>query len=494
MATQVSAELQPIIAAFSEVLDQNPDAPAVEQGDVVRSYRQLSEAAQRIADQLLNAGVISGQRLALDLPRSIALYETILGCLVAGISFMALPRGLDQTKGLETAKKANCVGVLSNNPLFPGDGIAITDIGRFFKLAECTQTPAKDSKTGVEIYCVRTSGTTGEPKVVPINSGQLTAFLDNTQQTLAAPKYAKWLWIHDLSFDFSIWETFGCLAHNGCLVILDEHIKRDAKATFALMVKAGVNILSVTPSEFRYIFSQANNQHCVESLHLTDVIFCGEKLSPSTLLAVFDELSRHRVRLFNTYGPSEATVFCSHHLISKADLELESIPIGKPFPGMKFELVAINELGVGELVLRGAQVFDGYLGGELITDGYHTSDMCQVVGQGKFVCLGRSSGYQKINGFRVEPYEVEEYLQSIPNIDEAVVLVENSHQGSFLMACIRVQKGAQLSTRDLRLACSKLPPYLRPARYLLLNDDKWPVNDRGKTDRLALRRSTCGEI
>jgi acyl-coenzyme A synthetase/AMP-(fatty) acid ligase len=471
--------IKPLADALSEMLNHRSLAPAVVQGNRVKSYQALSEAAHEVAEQLLDAGIKPGQRIVLDLPRSIELYEAILGCLIAGISFMSLPRGFGVFELVRETKKANCVGILSNIDLFPSGAIKIHSVGNLWKINE-----APTQKLN-EIYCVRTSGTTGEPKVVPTNDIQLSAFLENSKNELDIAKYVNWLWSHDLSFDYAIWETLSCLTHCGCLVVLDEFTKRDPIAIMNLVAKTKVNVLSVTPSEFKYIFYGKDKQIQFDDYCLTDIIFAGERLATNTFSPFFHSLNKKNIRLFNVYGPTETAVFCSYHHITEDDLSLESIPIGKPFSGINFRLTS-----TGELTIHGAQVFEGYDGSKLLTNGYETGDICRLDEHGRYVFVGRSGGYQKINGFRVKTYEIEEHLQSFPDVDEAVVWIENSSEdGDFLLAYVRVQRGTRIATRDLRQMCSTLPPYMRPAKFFLLYEDQWPINERGKTDRQSLRRN-----
>lgn len=491
MAMRAGPERLLWVDVLDKVLKECPEAPAVVQGHDVRSYRQLGVAVATVAAQLRASGVGAGLRLAIDLPRSAALYEMMLACLLEGVSFMALPRSLGQLERVSVAQRSGCAGIVSNEALLPEAGQAIDGIGHVWRLSEDDRAPSNEGPSAPEIYCVRTSGTTGEPKVVPIRSGQLTSFLESSHIALGVPEWATWSWMHDLSFDFSIWETLGCLVHRGCLIVVDEETKRNPAETLRLLVEAEVNVLSVTPSEFRYIFSCYDGRPIPDGWRLTDVIFCGEELTVGTLLPLFDELNRRGVRVMNTYGPSEATVFCSFHRVVDSDLDGEGIPIGRALPGTELELMSADDTGVGELVLRGFQVFEGYDGNEPLVGGYSTGDMCRIDDRGEFVYVGRSGGYQKINGFRVELYEIEQHLRSLPGVDEAVVWAENlEEQGEFLLAAVRARPAVGLSTRDLRRACSGLPHYMRPARYLLLQNMEWPVNDRGKTDRMLLRRKT----
>lgn len=143
--------------------------------------------------------------------------------------------------------------------------------------------------------------------------------------------------------------------------------------------------------------------------------------------------------------------------------------------------------------MYGPQVFNGYDEAKPLTERYYTKDICLLDAQNRFVYVGRTGGYHKVNGFRVEPLEIEQFLESIPDVDEAIVWVESADDQSFILAYIRVRRDKIVTSRTLRVACSKLPPYLRPARYVLLKDEEWPINDRGKSDRLSLRRIACGQ-
>ncbi|WP_176553614.1 hypothetical protein [Xenorhabdus szentirmaii] len=80
-------------------------------------------------------------------------------------------------------------------------------------------------------------------------------------------------------------------------------------------------------------------------------------------------------------------------------------------------------------------------------------------------------------------------MKSIPGVGEAVVWVdETSENLSLLYACVNVMAGVTLSTRDLRMECTQLATWLRPARYLIVPQNEWPMNTTGKTDRAELKR------
>ncbi|MFJ5397350.1 AMP-binding protein [Pectobacterium parvum] len=484
---QVSTKLKMLNISLNRMLMENPEAMAVSDGETHLTWKQMYERAVQIAVHFNKAGMVSGQRLALDGPRSVELYLMVLACLLSGISFISVPRNMSKEQKYQFTASTGCAGICSSSCKF--EELHNTHAGEWY-----LGVTLGESRSGYsnEVYCVRTSGTTGEPKLVPIHIAQINSFLQNTYSEISVRQGFNWSWIHDLSFDFSIWELFGALSYGGCLVVISEQMKSDPAQTREILQKANVHLLSVTPSEFRYLFG-GQSPAILNHLCLRLIVFCGEKLTAETLRVFFPAFDELKVQLLNTYGPSEATVFCSAWRVNADDFKSDIIPIGKPFPDMNFSLEECREEGGGNLVLRGGQVFSGYEGRDPILAGYLTGDICRCDNEGVWHYIGRNEGYYKINGFRVDPLEVEEFLQSIPGVCEAVVWLEESVTAlPILKACVNISVGVNLSTRDLRRACVRMSPWLRPAHYLIVTQNEWPINSRGKSDRAEIKRKFYG--
>ncbi|KAA1195700.1 AMP-binding protein [Photorhabdus heterorhabditis] len=485
---QVNTGLKILNNALMRTFEEEPDAKALVHAERVYSYHQLILAADTLAKQFKKVGIVEGDRIALNAPRSSELFLAIVACLLSGISFISVPRSIEKEQKMKFAVQTNCKALFSLSNEFIELGAQSAGVGNVLILPDALSSRAPHRLSGKEIYCVRTSGTTGEPKVVPIYVRQLQAFLENILSEFAIPQGRRWLWIHDLSFDLSIWEIVGSLVHRGCLVILEEEDKREPSLIWRVLKREKINQIMVTPSEFRYIFSK-NHMSDLFRLSLNEVLFCGEKLSVETLKPFFSVFQSQKVKLVNTYGPSEATIFCSAHTVTENDLQAGSIPIGKPFSNMRFSLESREIDGSGDLLLEGEQVFEGYDGRPFERNGYLTGDICRCDSQGEYHYIGRKGGFHKINGFRVDLLEVEEFLQSIPGVAEAVVWIDDTPENpSLLCACINVMSDVTLTTRDLRMACTQLATWLRPARYLIIPQNEWPMNMRGKTDRAELKR------
>ncbi|WFQ79985.1 AMP-binding protein [Xenorhabdus sp. SF857] len=485
---QINTGLKPLNDALMHILGERPDAPALIHKEKIYSYSQLILFADTLSNQFKKLGIGEGDRIALDAPRSSELFFAIMACLLSRISFISVPRAIEKEQKIKFAVQTNCIALFSLSNEFIKLGAQPVDVGNVLMLHDTQPSREPHPLSGKEIYCVRTSGTTGEPKIVPIYVRQLQAFLENILSEFAIPWRRRWLWIHDLSFDLSIWEIVGNLVHHGCLVVLEEETKREPSLIWQVLEREKINQIMVTPSEFRYIFSE-NHLSDLSRLSLHEVLFCGEKLSVETLKPFFSVFQSKKVKLINTYGPSEATIFCSAHTVTEKDLQMGSIPIGKPFTNMHFSLEGQEGDGSGNLLLEGEQVFEGYDGHPLERQGYLTGDICRCDSYGEYHYIGRKGGFHKINGFRIDLLEIEEFLQSIPGIGEAVVWIDDTLEASpLLCACVNVMSDATIATRDLRMACTQLATWLRPSHYLIVPQNEWPMNIRGKTDKVELKR------
>ncbi|WP_212112448.1 AMP-binding protein [Bartonella queenslandensis] len=482
--SRVKTKLAFLNPVLIRILSDSPDSLAVWDGYNQLTYKQMFDSAWQIVKQFKEVGLGAGQRLALDSCRSSELYVMVLACLLSGISFISVPATMSANQKYQFTIRSRCIGICSDLTEFSELQSVKVGVWQLWLIPENESCDISAD----EVYCVRTSGTTGDPKLVPIHVEQLNAFLQNCHKELAIPTGLTWSWFHDLSFDFSIWELFGTLSHGGCLVVINEKAKRDPTLAWTILKKCQVHLLSVTPSEFRYLFVYRTLQQFNE-LMLQKIVLCGEKLTTNTILPFFDILDECKVQLINTYGPSEATVFCSAWFISNKDFVYDTVPIGKPFSDMSFSLEDKITEQTGNLKLEGVQVFLGYDGLKPLDSGYLTGDICRCDDNGIWHFMRRSGGYYKINGFRVDPLEIEKFLQSIFGVCEAVVWLEEKAEGpAMLIACVNVMSGITLTTRELRSASIKLSPWLRPSRYIIIPQSEWPMSSRGKTDREEIKR------
>ncbi|RYE90604.1 MAG: peptide synthetase, partial [Oxalobacteraceae bacterium] len=214
--------------------------------------------------------------------------------------------------------------------------------------------------------------------------------------------------------------------------------------------------------------------------------------------------------MFNTYGPTEATVSASLARMEPG----RTITIGDPLPNYGLLVIStetdkglqiLPRGATGELCITGPGLSAGYLGRPDLTAEkflpnpwasgsddarlYRTGDLARIEPDGQVVCLGRTDDQVKIRGFRVELGEIEAVLAQQDGIGTTAVLLRKDDGIDRLVAYLVPTPAAtdeQLASATLRTALSgRLPPYMVPSRFEVLA--VMPRLTSGKIDRKALK-------
>jgi thioesterase domain-containing protein/acyl carrier protein len=274
------------------------------------------------------------------------------------------------------------------------------------------------------------------------------------------------------------------------------------------MIENDITVLHVTPTQFRY-FTQAGRK-----LETLKYLFLGaEKLSLDLAKGGLETV-HSGCRVFNMYGPTEATIVSAVYEV-KPEAEypyahLSSIPIGRPMANggllaldRYMNLCPVNI--PGELHIAGDGVAAGYLNNPELTREkfikyrsywsyktyilYKTGDLVRWLEGGNIEFLGRIDQQVKIRGFRIELGEIEAHLKTYPAIKEAVVIDGTDGERQYLCAYVTTRTPGQeiLSTHRLKEHLEgSLPAYMIPTCFVKI--DRLPLNPNGKVDLKALPR------
>ncbi len=310
--TEFASAPASIPAVFAAQVEQNPDAVALTWGGQSQTYREVDEAANRLAHLLVSAGVGSGQRVALLLPRSAQAVVSILAVLKTGAAYVPIDPAVPVARMQFMLDDAAPIAAITNAGLadrFDGRDLRVFDIDDITiegQPSSALPTPAPDEIA----YIIYTSGTTGTPKGVAIPHSNVMRLLDSMDGDLklAGQVWSQW---HSLAFDVSVCEIWGALLHGGRLVVVPESVARAPEEFLALLAAERVTVLSQTPSAF-YALQMADDllPDIASQLRLQAVVFAGEALEPERLRTW---LRNHpeTPRLLNLYGTTETTVHAS---------------------------------------------------------------------------------------------------------------------------------------------------------------------------------------
>ncbi|NNH71823.1 amino acid adenylation domain-containing protein [Nocardia uniformis] len=493
---------------FEKQVAARPDGIALQTSSGERfTYRELRDAAIRLANELAEHGVGPETVVALLMPRSTQSIIGLLAALAAGAAYVPVDITLPATRIESILRQARPTLVLTDAhsrdlagrsapPLVLDDPAVVERISeRPATVPTVLRHPAQCA------YLIFTSGSTGEPKgVAGTNAALIAYFADHYDRVyrpamtrLGRPLRIAHAW--SLSFDASWQPMVGFLAGQ-TLHLFDAEEMRDANRLVEGMKAHGIDMIDTTPS----MFAQLNTAGLVDG-ELPVLALGGEAIDAS-LWARLRALSGTAV--YNCYGPTETTV----EAVVAPVAAFDTPTIGTPNAGMSGyvldSMLRPAPRGViGELYLSGPQLARGYIGRAATTSDrfvadpfrpgrrmYRTGDLVRRLPHNGFAYLGRADDQVKVRGYRIEIGEIETALRQLPGIDTAAVTVVRRAGGASLVGFAVGRPNRGVDPSRLRLALSEsLPAYMIPARILVL--DRLPVNANGKLDGHAL--STLAE-
>ena len=237
---------------FAAQVTRTPEAVAISCGERSWTYREVEEAANRLAHLLAGHGVGPGQCVGLLLERSAEAVVAMVAVLKTGAAYLPIDPGLPAARVGFLLADAAPIAVITTTGLagrLDGHGLLVIDIDD--PAVDSQPTSALPTPAPEDIaYLIYTSGTTGVPKGVAITHHNVTQLLTALDECLELPPGPERVWsqCHSLAFDFSVWEIFGALLGGGRLVVVPESVARSPEELHAVLVAEQVSVLSQTPS------------------------------------------------------------------------------------------------------------------------------------------------------------------------------------------------------------------------------------------------------
>jgi non-ribosomal peptide synthetase-like protein len=467
------------------------------------TYRELDDLASLAASRLIEAGIQPGHIVGLWMPRGIELLVMQAAIAKAGAAWLPVDEDTPVERLLVCMEDAGSPALVSSAAM----GERLAQLKHPVHTAESLLAPAP---AGYELkrrghvdgsapaYVIYTSGSTGKPKGILIDQRSICHFLRSENEVLGVLASDTVYQGFSVAFDMSFEEIWISWLVGATLWLGPKETAGDPEALPRLLNENGVTVLHAVPTLLA-LFAED-----VPSLRIINL---GGEMCPET---VVERFSRPGRRMFNTYGPTEATVSASLARLEPGKL----ITIGKPLPNYGLLVISTDtEKGLqilprgdtGELCIIGPGLSSGYLGrpdltaekfqpnpwasGDADARLYRTGDLARIETDGEVVCLGRTDDQVKIRGFRVELGEIEAVLAQQPGIGTTAVLLRKDDGIDRLVAYLVPALGAgdsELAASTLRKALAgRLPPYMVPSRFETLS--VMPRLTSGKIDRKALK-------
>lgn len=486
---------------------RHPDSCAVAHAGRELTYGELNRRANRFARLLLEHGAGPEALVALALPRTPDMVVAVLATLKAGAAYVPVdvryPAGriaqmLGDTSPLVVVVDS---GAGAGTGTVPPDGATLVVMDAEPVVRHTAAQPPGDVTDAERprpllprhpAYVIHTSGSTGTPKGVVIEHANAVHLVATVEDQFGRDGMARVLASTSLSFDVSILEIITTLATGGAIELVDD--------LFALLERGSWqgSMLSGVPSAVASVLAGGGTR-----LSAREVVLGGEPIPRGLLREIRERVPGSTVT--NIYGPTEATTYATTWRDDGEPADTEP-PIGRPVPNCQVYVLDpwLQPVPVGlpgELHLAGAGVARGYLDRPSLTAErfvacpfgdpgrrmYRTGDQVRLRPDGQLDFLGRLDGQVKINGFRVEPGEVESALLRHERIAQAVVVArgERADDRRLVAYVVAAPPGTALDVAELRrFVGDRLPRHMVPSTVVQL--PRFPLMPNGKLDRAAL--------
>lgn len=487
---------------FERQASRSAQLVALRYEDESLTYGQLNRRANGLAAHLQScADVKRGDVVAVKMARRPELIVALLAILKCGAAYLPLDENDPVARALHCLEQARVRVILADRldePPLHDDRICITLAERGLFEGERESAPAVAVSGEDRCYVMFTSGSTGAPKGVVVPHRAVVRLVRGTNY-IEIDETDRILQLAPTSFDASTFEIWGALLNGACLVLYPGSTL-DPNLLMRQIRDNGVTILWLTAALFHVIAAR----YTVALRTVKVVLAGGDVLQPKLVNKVLDEVPG--ITLINGYGPTENTTFTCCHRMTVANRPTGSVPLGKAVTGTFLHVLdsagaPVAQGEIGELFVSGRGVALGYLndnGGVFFTDArlasgliYRTGDMARLNADDDLEFVGRRDNQVKIRGFRVALEEVQGNILKLPQIADAVVLLQKSESGDqLLVAYLQLAAHQSMSVADVRRVLGvELPRYMIPDLIHLSID--LPISRNGKLDRARIREAAA---
>lgn len=452
-------------------------------------YRELDETSDRVAAGLLSAGVRRGDRVVIYLENSVEAVVSIFAALKAGATVVPIGRTVKADKLAHILNDCAPTAIVADQRASPIVNDALTQCTSVTAVAIVGAPSGISARAGLAVMSfdenlaqhprdasavarqidldlaalVYTSGSSGRPKGVMLTHANILAatasingYLENTSADVI-------LNVLPLSFDYGLYQVFLAFS-SGARLVLERTFGYRA-ALLDLVPREGVTAIPIVPMLAALLVRHDLAAHDLSSLrYLTNT---GAALPPAHIKILREALPH--VRIFSMFGLTECkrVSFLPPELIDR-----RPDSVGKPMDNVEVFVAGadgrLSNTGVGELVIRGSNVMNGYWNAPDDTaralkpgpyPGQHllySGDEFRIDDEGFMYFRGRLDDVIKSRGQRVSPKEVENVLYELPGVTGAAVVgIQDLVLGNVVKAYLTVDAAVTLTVSDVLRHCAR---------------------------------------
>lgn len=489
-----------VIEMFEVQATKHPNKVAVLWRDKELTYSELKSEMDRVAWSITQKskkdsiiGVLTGHNHKTVI--------SILGILKAGCAFLPIDEAYPSDRISYILKDAEAEILINTSNNCKVDNIDLPDVDVIpfdeIKVENNKITQHRKIKKNDLAYILYTSGTTKNPKGVMIEHESISNYILWGKNTYIQDNNEVFPLYSSFSFDLTMTSIFVPLAA-GCQIIVYDN-EGEEYVFNRLISDNSCTIIKLTPSHLSLLNKYNLNQSKVHTL-----IVGGEILKTHSVKELIKKFDK-KVKIYNEYGPTEATVGCMIYLYDND--QTESVPIGCPIDNTKIYVLDKNMNPLppniaGKLFISGKGLMRGYLNQPELTAEkfvctsfeksriYDSGDMAKFLNQNTIEYIGRFDTQVKVQGYRVSLVEIEHNILANETVQNVYVTMKSNNRGASHIYAYYISESTDENTLRQYLL-SKMPSYSVPT--FLIRMKKFPLTRNGKIDEEKLPAPNSSE-
>lgn len=502
-----------IISKFDKTVTENEDKIALVYGDNRITYRELYNKAKKLCIKLQEEKVYK-EPIPIILDNDIDFIISILGILMSGNYYIPIlpEESKDRMQYIIEDSKAK---ILITNQKYINNIMINNVIKLDINNLKYENTIIKLTSSSPEdiAYIIYTSGTTGNPKGVMMKNENIISLINamNMDEDLKYLKDDVAISLLKHSFDASAIDIYSSLLNGGKLVLIPKEDEFNAQKVVEILKKECVTRLFTV---HKWI-EQIQNVSISNNIKLNKLRIIGtgaEVLKPKK----FEQLlsKNPNISIYNTYGPTEATMFMTKHKITKDDIIKNCAPLGKLIPTARAVILDRNnnilplntqgELAIYEDERSARNIAKGYLNQDKLTNEkfitinniltnskikcYKTGDIVKINTNLELEFIGRKDDFVKVaGGYLISLNEVEQRIKELlgENIEVSVIASQFKNVNTLILFISKNKVSANIKEDEIKNKIEEnITFYMKPKIIIELEDI--PRNKNGKIDRKKL--------
>ena len=504
-----------IISRFNKNMIKSKNA--VIYGDQTITYKELDEKSDYVCNEILKRGIKNNKPISVILDKSIDLIIAILGVIKSGNYYIPILPEEANDRLEYIINDSGSKMVISNSKYLKVKTFISEELEKF-NIEKLTPNIKKQDvliKKDDICYVIYTSGTTGKPKGVEIKHENIISLIDsmNLDEDLKYLKNDIAISLLKHSFDASAIDMYSSLLNGGKLVLVEKEDELNPEKVVEIIKKEKVTRVFTVHKWIEKIQTISIEKNVkLESLRIIGT--GAEVLKPKQFERLLEK--NPNISIYNTYGPTEATMFITKHKVSRDDLKLNYSPIGKLMPC--YRAIVINDKNEllppdahGELLIYNdnkslLNIAKGYYGkpklskekfiffknpiNNQVCRGYKTGDVVKINNSLELEFLGRRDDFVKVSGgYLVSLNEVEQRLIEILNVDIEIATITIPIKDSNVIILFISKKGQakNIKNDDIKnLIETNMTFYMKPKHVIEV--ENMPRTQNGKVDKRELEK------